>query len=208
MLFRGLPRYPVDSRDTTKLGRTIHTSKPTEPLFMRFTFTFCAALLLSACGATIQTYDRLAQETERELMTHIGGQVLKIQRVADLPNAFGKADVFGGKVERGFTDLRYQGLSPDGRAIFRVTEIETHSNETTMSRYGGSTSTLNAQRVGNRVTGTVTTYDAPRGSTEMLPPNTTQFAVDPVKAREFTIAGVRVQVVAASDTSLTYRLAR
>jgi hypothetical protein len=57
-------------------------------------------LALSGCGSTIQTYERLDQNTGRDLSTHVGGQVLKIQRTSDLPNAFGKADVFGGKVNR------------------------------------------------------------------------------------------------------------
>ena len=165
-------------------------------------------LALAGCGATIQTYERLSQDTGRELSTHVGGQVLRVQRTQDLPNAFGKADVFGGKVNRGYTELRYQGLAADGRLVFRITEVETESTETTMSRYGGSTSTLNAQRVGNSVYGTVTTYDAPRGSTERLPPNTTEFALDPKKTKELTIGGIKVLVVSATETSLAYQLVK
>ena len=163
---------------------------------------------LAGCGATIQTYEQVGQATGLELSTHVGGQVLKIQRTSDLPNAFGKADVFGGKVNRGYTELRYQGLAPDGRIVFRVTEVETESTETTISRYGVSTSTLNAQRIGNSVYGTVTSYDAPRGSTERLPPNTTHFAVDASKTKEFTVAGTKVQIINATETSLTYQLAK
>lgn len=58
------------------------------------------------------------------------------------------------------------------------------------------------------MSGTVTTYDAPRGSTEMLPPNTTQFAIDLNKSKEFTVAGVKVRVLAVTETSLTYVLQR
>lgn len=174
---------------------------------MRFV-VLTLVLALAGCGATIQTYERLSQDTGRELSTHVGGQVLRVQRTQDLPNAFGKADVFGGKVNRGYTELRYQGLAADGRLVFRVTEVETESTETTMSRYGGSTSTLNAQRVGNSVYGTVTTYDAPRGSTERLPPNTTEFALDPKKTKEFTIGGIKVMVLIATETSLAYQLVK
>jgi hypothetical protein len=172
---------------------------------MRFAI-LTLVIALAGCGATIQTYERLNQDTGRELSTHVGGQVLRVQRTQDLPNAFGKADVFGGKVNRGYTELRYQGITPDGRLVFRVTEVETESTETTMSRYGGSTSTLNAQRVGNSVYGTVTTYDAPRGSTERLPPNTTEFALDPKITKEFTIGGIKVLLINASETSLAYQL--
>lgn len=170
--------------------------------------TIALAFALAGCGATIQTYERVSQDTGRELSTHVGGQVLKVQRTSDLPNAFGKADIFGGKVNRGYTELRYQGLAPDGRLVFQVTEVETESTETTMSRYGGSTSSLNAQRIGNTVYGTVTTYDAPRGSTERLPPNTTQFAVDPNKTKEFTVGDLVIQVISATETSLSYRLVK
>lgn len=161
---------------------------------------------LSGCGVTIQTHERLLQETDRTLAVHVGGQVLKVQKSSDLPNAFGKADIFGGKVDRGYTEVRYQGLAANNRPVFRITEVDTESSETTMSRYGRSTSTLSAQRYGNNVYGTVTSYDAPQGSTERLPPNTTQFALDLAKTKEFTVSGVKVDVVSADETSLTYRL--
>lgn len=163
---------------------------------------------LAGCGATLQTYERLSQESDREITTHVGGQVFKVKRTTDLPNVFGKADIFGGQVDGGFTELRFQGIAQDGRAVFRVTEIETQSTETTMSRYGSSKSELKAQLDGNRLTGTITTYDAPRGSTEMLPPNTTQFAVDLNKSKQFTVAGIKVRVMAITETSLTYILQR
>ena len=174
---------------------------------MRF-LVLTLVLALAGCGTTIQTYERLSQDTGRELSTHVGGQILRVQRTQDLPNAFGKADIFGGKVNRGYTELRYQGITADGRLVFRVTEVETESTETTMSRYGGSTSTLNARRVGNSVYGTVTTYDAPRGSTERLPPNTTEFALDPKRTKEFTIGGIKVVVMSATETSLAYQLVK
>jgi len=42
----------------------------------------------------------------------------------------------------------------------------------------------------------------------MLPPNTTQFAIDLNKSKEFTVAGVKVRVLAVTETSLTYVLQR
>jgi hypothetical protein len=164
-------------------------------------------VVLAGCS-TIQTHERLDQDTGHPLSTYIGGQVLKIHRTSDLPNAFGKADVFGGKVNRGYTEVRYQGFASEGHLIFRVTEVETESTETTMSRYGGSTSTINAQQVGNGVVGTVTTYDAPQGSTERLPPNTIQFVVDLGKTKDFTVAGTKVRILGATETSLNYELSQ
>jgi hypothetical protein len=164
--------------------------------------------VLTGCGATIQTYERLSHDTGRELSTHVGGQVFRVQRTQDLMNAFGKADVFGGKVNRGYIELRYQGLTEDGRLVFRLTEVETESTETTMSRYGGSTSTINAQRIGNSVYGTVTTYNTPRGITNHLPPNTTEFAVDSKKNKEFIVGGVEVQIISFTEIYLAYKLGK
>ena len=41
---------------------------------MRF-FVLTLVITLAGCGATIQTHERLSQETGRELSTHVGGQV-------------------------------------------------------------------------------------------------------------------------------------
>ncbi|MCE1007580.1 hypothetical protein [Pseudomonas monteilii] len=165
-----------------------------------------ASVLLSGCSP-IRTYENLSQNTEISLTTHVGGQVLKVERSSDLPNAFGKADLFGGKIDKGFTELRYQGMTPDGRPVFRLTEIETTSTETTMSRYGGRTTNFNVQSYGNQSYGTINSYAAPSGDTERLPPNTTEFAV-PVKRRTFDVGNVRVTIMSFDETSIVYSLSR
>lgn len=175
-------------------------------------FWLALSLLIAGC-ATIQTYERLVQPTDSELNTYIGGSVFRIERSSDLPNAFGKADVWGGKVDRGFVELRYQGLASDGKLIFRVTDIETRSNETTMSRYGLRQSAVNAATTvsppGTSAStfGTVTTV-APQGQTQFLGPNTTEFAVDATKTQVLTIAGVKVRIVGFDGHSLKYALSR
>src|SRR5438552_16338142 len=99
------------------------------------------AMILSLIGgnpacSTIRTYEVVQQPAEVPLQTYLNGQVFKVMRTSDLANAFGKADLFGGKVDRGFTELRYLGRAADGRLRLRITDIETTSNETTMTRYG------------------------------------------------------------------------
>ena len=107
---------------------------------------FIFILFLAGCSS-IKTYENLSQDTGIELSTHVGGKVLKVQRTSDLPNAFGAADIYGGKVNQGYTELNYQGLASDGRLVFRVLEVDTQSTETTMSRYGATTSALNLQQI-------------------------------------------------------------
>ena len=163
---------------------------------------------LVGCG-TIQDHDQLAQPLGRDLETYVGGTVFKVSRSRDLPNAFGRADVFGGKVFAGYTELRYQGVADDGRAVLRVTEVETHSTETTMSRYGQSTGNYQgfSDSRGN-VSGNLTMNHPPKGTTEVLPPNTTQFFFDPMKEKDLSIAGVRVTFIEFSPQKLRYRLSR
>ena len=124
---------------------------------------FVLVAALAGCGTSVQTYGRVTQETGRELSTPVGGQVLKVERASEAA---------GG---RSYTELRYRGLTSNGRAVFRVTEVAAES---------------------------------PRESTEPLPPNSTEFAIDPAKTREFMVAGIKVQIVSAGQTSLRYRLAK
>ena len=93
----------------------------------------------------------------------MGGQILKVERASEAA---------GG---RSYTELRYRGLTSNGRAVFRVTEVAAES---------------------------------PRDSTAPLPPNTTEFAIDPARTREFMVAGIKVQIVSAEETSLRYQLAK
>lgn len=164
------------------------------------------SILMTGCSP-VRTYENLSQYTETPLTAHIGGQVLKVERSSDLPNAFGNADVFGGKVDRGFTELRYQGTTQDGRLVFRLTEIDTVSNESTMSRYGSRNTTFNAQSYGNQVYGNITTYDAPDGHTDRMPANTTEFAIPPER-RSFSVGGVVVNIISNDEVSLVYSLSR
>lgn len=39
--------------------------------------------------------EKLVQKTGVSIEAHIGGQVFKVMRTSPLPNAFGRADIFG-----------------------------------------------------------------------------------------------------------------
>jgi hypothetical protein len=165
-------------------------------------FIAAAMSALVGCG-TIETHEQVYQPTTKILQTHIGGSIFKVDRTRSLPNAFGGADIFGRKVNAGYTELRYQGLTDDGKILLRLTEAETYSTETTMSRSGQTTLQGYANDSG-QFHGTIT--QPPQGTTEILPPNTTQFAFDPSKERDLTIAGVRVHFLEFTPYGLTYSL--
>lgn len=139
----------------------------------------------------------------------IGGKIFRIERTSDLPNAVGGADIFGGKVDRGFVELRFAGLADDGRVILRLTDLETRSNETTMSRYGvghataTGTTTATPYRSWTTVSGVY--VPPPRGQTVILPPNTVEFWYD-TTAGPLVIEGIEVTFLAVSSQGVTYRL--
>jgi hypothetical protein len=163
-------------------------------------------VVLTGCG-TIKNYEQLAQPTGKDLATYIGGTIFKVNRSRDLPNQIGRADLFGGKVFAGYTELRYQGMTDDGRLILRITEVETQSTETTMSRYGQSSGNFSGySSPGGGVYGNVTVYNAPQGSTQILPPNTTDVAFDATKEKELAVAGIRVLFVEFNQQMVRYRL--
>jgi hypothetical protein len=186
-----------------------------------------AVVFLMAGCSSIKQYENLDQQTNTGLRTFTGGEVFKLERSSDLPNVIGKADVWGGKVDRGYLQLRYLGVQPNGYLGFAVIDAQTNSNETTMSRYGVTTSTINTQSnttgtsngymTGNQLyssgnyqtntTGTVTTFNAPEGHTLYLPPNATTFVIPPSQ-RQLQFGSVGVMIQAYDNASLTYVLTR
>ena len=156
---------------------------------------------LSGC-AQIQTYEHIDRELGGQYTASITDEVFRISKSKDLPNAFGKADVFGGKTDAGTTELRFMGLTEEGQIIFRLTDVDILTNESSMSRYGSSYSTVNAT---SPYQATVQTYHKPEATSRQLPPNTVEFVFDPAD-EWLKIKGLEVQVLSASAFEITYYL--
>src|SRR6185436_8175231 len=95
----------------------------------------------------------------------------------------------------------------------RLIDIEVRSNETTMNRtpmgyttnsgsarYNSATGTVNSQ-------GTAFTVVGQQGRNEMLPPNTTEFAIDPEAKKTIRFGSVTLTILDADETSMRYSLA-
>jgi hypothetical protein len=165
-------------------------------------------LLLLACSS-VHSYEVLQQATGTTLRASVGGKIFRIERSSDLPNAYGKADVFGGKVDRGFLELRFVGVSDDGRLVLRITDIETRSNETTMSRYGAGYAYESARTTytpsGSWTTASGVYIPPPSGQTQILPPNTVEFLYG-FKSGSLLIEGIEVTFEAVTPQAITYKL--
>lgn len=97
----------------------------------------CSALLLStltlAACSPVETKTSLVTPANKSIMTAGPGDVvMSFQSRRALPNAFGKADLFGRTTNAGGTTVRYVG-SRGGQAVFERTDVQVESNATTMS---------------------------------------------------------------------------
>lgn len=146
---------------------------------------------LSGCGTTIQNYRILEQSPVQLHTASVGSTIFRLNRQTDLPNAFGKSDVFGGKVDRGYAELKFHGLTEKGELILSVNDIQKSSTETTMDRYSA--------RPRIDVQTTVSTGSAG-------PADGTRFLFDVRKQKELVISGVRVTFVDVQPYSVSYRL--
>lgn len=153
-------------------------------------FTVLICILFLSC-ATIHNYRTLEQPQNQMLTVSIGGTIFRLNKSSDLPNAFGKADLYGGKVDRGYAELKYVGLNERGELILQTTDISFSSSETTMDRYrpGPKVNMQQSINIGKNS------------------PESTTFLFDPKKQNDLVIAGVRVTFVNIQSYSVSYRLA-
>ncbi|EHY0954968.1 peptidase [Vibrio cholerae] len=159
------------------------------------------SVLLSGCSQ-IQHYNHTDVTTNTNLTTSIGGKVFGTTRTKDLPNAFGKADIYGGKVNTGYSELRFQGLTEDNKIIFRFMDVNIHSNENVFTRYGKNTATISENNFGGL---TMVSNSKPEAQISQLPPNTTEFLF-PVEQKQLSISGYNVEIISVTPYSLTYKV--
>ncbi len=130
-----------------------------------------SAFVLASC-ATIDYKTNISQRLDSVLVSGIGDTLYKSTTEKNLPNAFGKADIFGRTTPTSTTIIIYEGLR-DGVAIFsrRTTDIDTgattmNSSPIVISNSQTRTTTGN---VGNVPMYAQTNIQGP---TTILPPNT------------------------------------
>lgn len=89
--------------------------------------------VLVSCG-TVRSYREFEQPLASPLIVGIGGVVVRMNKIGDLPNAFGGRDIWGGKVDRGYAEIRLAAIE-GATLVLDVVDISNQSSETTMDRY-------------------------------------------------------------------------
>jgi hypothetical protein len=181
---------------------------------------------LSAHGALLLSVPTLAAcnsvETKTSLMTPAtgivmsagpGDSVMSFQSRRSLPNAFGKADLFGRTTNAGGTTVRYLGTR-GGQAVFERSDVQVMSNATTMSEtpliIPHTTNTNITGRIGTTpvygsANSTSYQYIPARGSSQYATASQPiQFSLG--NGQSVKVSGKTLRVVRVGPASVDYRL--
>ena len=174
-------------------------------------FTIRAMLLLMLAAPQIawaKQSSSIDVPENKELFASIGDLLIKVRLRESLPNAFGRADVFGRKRDRGFVEIRFMGIASDGRAIFRRRTVDVYSNETTMSRSGMQFGSANIQPNGNgaQISGYI--VGPQQATVEAMPPDTIEFALDLSKSNIITIEDRKIEIRKADEGGVTFMVSK
>lgn len=166
-------------------------------------------LLAMPSVAAAKQSTTVSKKENVEIYTSVGDVLVKVTLKEGLPNALGGSDIFGRKRERGFVEIRFMGMAPDGRAVFRRKSVDIVSNETTLSP---SQSLMGGQpTVVQRGSGTNIAIIGSQGgdaTVETLPADTIEFALDLTKHRLITVEDRVIEIVQADPGGVSFRLSR
>lgn len=167
--------------------------------------------VVMAC-APVETRSGLDRPTG-ESYASAGDLILRVNRQDNLPNAFGRADVFGRTRDRGYTEIRYMGLNASGNPTFRRRDVEIATNETTMSR-SGAFSTYSSQAAGQRTGSVASASYSATGATFIpahaqvipLPPDTVDIVLNLRDGRTLTVGQHGAEILEATSAGVRYRV--
>lgn len=162
------------------------------------------ATVSSAAEAKLKQFSSINIPENKETFSSVGDVLVKVTLRESLPNAFGGADIFGRKRDKGFVEVRYMGLASDGRAVFRRRTVEIYSNETTMSRSGMRYGSAQVNQYGNSASVSGYSVGPQQATVEALPPDTIEFALDLTKNHIITVEDRQIEVRRADEGGVTF----
>lgn len=181
---------------------------------MNVLFTAPIFALLAACSS-IEHKTTVTQPVWVERTAGVGDVVFRALTEKSLPNAFGRADVFGRTTPTGQTTVVFEGTH-QGKVIFSRSSTDIDTGATTMNSSPlvidrSSTTTASGMMGGTAFSGTATTS----GSPIILPPSVPRARVTErsrhviaIEAKDlpkaFVVDGARVRVLSADDLQVRY----
>lgn len=182
------------------------------------------ALILYGCGS-IENSSSVKQDIGKMHVAGVGDTVIEVDTFESLPNAFGKADIFGRTRPTGKIIVYYLGID-NGRAVFDRRNIKMQSNATTMNSsfliipqtstmtYVGRTNFYGNIRGNATSSGTITTTAPPiilppSGSeTRVISNNHIIYYVDTSQDRHILVDSYTITINDAEESSLRYSVSK
>lgn len=170
------------------------------------------ALFVVGC-APVEHRQQLSETVGQVTTVPAGGTIATINKQKDLPNIFGRADIYGRKVDTGFIKIIYQGRGNDGSALIEQVDVDVHSNASVFTRMpamSGANSQVTVTGSGNGAVmgqGTSGAWSvAPQVEQNIvLPPTGARFAVP--KGKTLTLpTGQTIEFLDVEPYQLTYRI--
>ena len=150
-------------------------------------------LFLSGCG-TIRTHRTVLQPMGSPLTASVGSSLFRLNKQRDLPNMWGGRDIYGGKVGKGFAEVKLMGISEGEKVQVLVFDMNSDNTETTLDRYIFSPG---QQKVD--VTQNVNLGDesSDQGVT---------VTIDPEVEANFVVSGIKITFLEVRSNSVVYTL--
>jgi len=147
------------------------------------------SILLVGC-ATVREHEDLKQPANKLLTASVGSTVFRVNKSGDLPNAFGGRDIYGGKIDLGYSEVKLIKIEEKRFVYLLATEIHKQSAETTMDRYktGSNTEVNQSVIIGGTSNGSVPVM------------------IDTQEENIYVLGGIRVEIVAVRGSSIDYLL--
>ncbi len=162
------------------------------------------ALPILPTSASAKESTSLSRKEGKEYFVSVGDVLVTVKLRESLPNAFGGADIFGRKRDRGLVEIRFMGLTEDGRAVFRRRTTDIYSNETTISRSGLRTGSATVAQSGNTAYVTSMSTGVPAATVQALPADTIEVALDLSKSSMMTIEDRIIKILAADANGVRF----
>jgi hypothetical protein len=200
-----------------RVTRSVKWLEGSGVIVVRLDFVWlCFAMGTALVGcASIQQQNVVSTAVGQSLTAGIGDVVLRVEGRESMPNAFGRADLFGRTRPTGFTTIQYGGMQGDKIVLLRG-GLTRQSDATTMNStpllVPTQQQTMMSGNVGSApVAATATTtgmaYIPPTGSTSVtMAQPTIPIVVDWHSNPRVPAAGRMIIIETATPTSLVYRI--